>query len=198
MRESKMKRSSQIVAVMVLLAGSCVAQMKDVPPPPKPADEGPSLQVTMKFIQEKIENVGPVNFVAYYHDNIAGNDWAVQFMNQISRVSADPSTCRIDYHLYLQRAGQKVFDLDKWLGLKDIVNIEVMPLSQDFKGLSTKQGHPSWDNRIDPPVFGLYAEGEKIGRHYFEFSDEQMADRVAKALQHAVELCGGGTKPEPF
>jgi hypothetical protein len=25
-----------------------------------------------------------------------------------------------------------------------------------------------------------------------------LADRVAKALVHAVELCGGGPKPEPF
>jgi hypothetical protein len=30
------------------------------------------------------------------------------------------------------------------------------------------------------------------------FRDEDMANRVAKALVHAVELCGGGGKPEPF
>jgi hypothetical protein len=31
----------------------------------------------------------------------------------------------------------------------------------------------------------------------FYFADEEMANRVAKALVHAVELCGGGNK-DPF
>jgi hypothetical protein len=30
------------------------------------------------------------------------------------------------------------------------------------------------------------------------FYEQELADRVAKALVHAVELCGGGPKPEPF
>jgi hypothetical protein len=30
------------------------------------------------------------------------------------------------------------------------------------------------------------------------FRDEDAANRVAKALVHAVELCGGGSKPELF
>jgi alpha-D-ribose 1-methylphosphonate 5-phosphate C-P lyase len=32
----------------------------------------------------------------------------------------------------------------------------------------------------------------------FNFLDEDTANRVAKAMLHAVELCGGGSKPEPF
>jgi len=32
----------------------------------------------------------------------------------------------------------------------------------------------------------------------FIFSDETMANRVAKAMLLAVELRGGGSKPEPF
>ena len=30
------------------------------------------------------------------------------------------------------------------------------------------------------------------------FFDEQLANRVANAMVYAVELCGGGSKPEPF
>lgn len=30
------------------------------------------------------------------------------------------------------------------------------------------------------------------------FRDEDTANRVAKALVHAVELCGGGSEHEPF
>jgi len=32
----------------------------------------------------------------------------------------------------------------------------------------------------------------------FVFFDEQLANRMAKAMVHAVELCGGGSEPEPF
>jgi len=32
----------------------------------------------------------------------------------------------------------------------------------------------------------------------FLFHDEETANRVAKAMLHAVELCGGGSRPEPF
>jgi len=28
--------------------------------------------------------------------------------------------------------------------------------------------------------------------------DEDFANRLAKAMLHAVELCGGGSQPEPF
>jgi hypothetical protein len=33
--------------------------------------------------------------------------------------------------------------------------------------------------------------------NWFPFTDADLADRVAKAITHAIELCGGGNK-EPF
>jgi hypothetical protein len=36
--------------------------------------------------------------------------------------------------------------------------------------------------------------GDALGLH---FGDEDMANRVAKAMNHAAELCGGGNK-DPF
>jgi hypothetical protein len=33
---------------------------------------------------------------------------------------------------------------------------------------------------------------------FWYFLDEDVANRTAKAMVHAVELCGGGSKPEPF
>jgi hypothetical protein len=51
--------------------------------------------------------------------------------------------------------------------------------------------------RTEPVVYLLtvtYLGGEFL-RLYF--SDEEIANRVAKAMLHAVELCGGGSK-DPF
>lgn len=32
----------------------------------------------------------------------------------------------------------------------------------------------------------------------WSFHDEDTANRVAKAVVHAIETCGGGSAPEPF
>jgi hypothetical protein len=37
-----------------------------------------------------------------------------------------------------------------------------------------------------------------VGVFTLHFRDEETADRVAKAMIHAIELCGGGSQPEPF
>jgi hypothetical protein len=39
---------------------------------------------------------------------------------------------------------------------------------------------------------------DNIGEFALPFRDEETANRVAKAMIHAIELCGGGSKPEPF
>jgi hypothetical protein len=41
-------------------------------------------------------------------------------------------------------------------------------------------------------------EDSEPDSYEFYFHDEDVANRVAKALVHAVELCGGGSQPEPF
>jgi hypothetical protein len=74
----------------------------------------------------------------------------------------------------------------------------------------------------DPPLYELivhFVAGKSVRRHIqtvnsskrgttesddsiqefaLHFRDEDTADRVAKAFVHAIELCGGGSKPELF
>jgi hypothetical protein len=134
--------------VGLLLVATALAQ--DVPPPPKPQDEGPSLEVTMKFLQDKLP--GKVNY----------KDFSV-FPN-----------------------------------VKLVQEIVVMPAEQLFKKNESNAGHPELSSTVDPPVFALVVKssnGEVFNPFWFD--DETLAHRVAKALLHAVELCGGGNK-EPF
>jgi hypothetical protein len=51
--------------------------------------------------------------------------------------------------------------------------------------------------KTEPGVYWLtvnYLGGESVS---LEFLDEEIANRIAKAMSHAVELCGGGSK-DPF
>jgi hypothetical protein len=194
-----MKRFLMTICLVVLAVSAALAQgKKSVPPPPKPAHDGPSLEVTMKFIQDKINGIGPVSYVRYIHDNVAGKDWAFQEKAEDTKFVADTSACRISYHFKGESDGTEAVDKDDQFLLKDVEDIVVLPGEQAYKEESAAAGHPSWSFRVDPPFFFLKVRKPDKRRSYIHFSDEQLANRVAKAMVHAVELCGGGGKPEPF
>jgi hypothetical protein len=169
---------------------------QDVPPPPRPADAGPGLADTMKFIVDKLGSMGRVNYVTYIHDNTVGNDWNNKFSAEASNVRQGAQACRIDYHWWQSRNGEVIANQDLWFYFQTIQEVVVEPRDQDVKEADAKAGHPEWTTRVDPPVFVIKAKWSN-GEGYFYSYDESLAGRVAKALVHAVELCGGGNK-EPF
>src|ERR1022692_5124699 len=87
--------TSATTLAAALLLGCICANGQDVPPPPKPKDDGPSLEVTMKFIQDKLAEVGRVNWVAYVHDSTNGNDWTEKMSTEASRIQASVESCAI-------------------------------------------------------------------------------------------------------
>jgi hypothetical protein len=189
-------------------ANSCAAQAQwgttgtaqDAPPPPKPAAEGPTLEVTMKFIQDKLNGIGPVNFAQYNHDNAIGSEGTNQYRFEVSKVVADPRACRIDYHAREDAEGNVTNDDSPWLVLKSVDDITIVPMEQFLKEVVTAAGHPSYSFRVDPAVFMLKVRVTGVkGSYNFYFFSEDLADRIAKAMKHASELCRAGKKEsEPF
>jgi hypothetical protein len=181
------------ITLALLSMGCAVAQ--DVPPPPKPQDEGPSLEVTMKFLQDKLP--GKVNYIVYGHDSLNGTDFINKVGYETSSVSVGAGRCRIDYHLRNILNGKTDVDQDTWFPLKQVQDIVVTPEDQRMKQLYSKDGHPEYSYRVDPTIFALAVTLSDDQSWEFDFDDETLSHRVAKALQHAVELCGGGSR-EPF
>ena len=181
---------------LALFALTCAAQ--DVPPPPKPADDGPSLEVTMKFIEDKATDESKLSYTAFVSDATqSGVEWNNQFKAEITHFVADARTCRISFHWRAEMNGKVSDDSDYNLNLKDVRDIIVLPQEQNQHKIDTRNGHPTWNSRIEPNLFTLVARRPKGLENAFLFSGEEMAGRVAKALVHAVELCGGGNK-DPF
>jgi hypothetical protein len=83
------------------------------------------------------------------------------------------------------------------LNLKDVRDFILLPQEQNQKRIDTRNGHAAWDSQIKPGLFTIVTRRPKGLENAFLFSEEDMAQRVATALQHAIELCGGGNK-EPF
>jgi hypothetical protein len=148
-----------------------LAQTTAVPPPPMPAPDGPSLAATMQFIQDKLQERGRLNFAVYTHDNADGKDYIDQYSSEASdNVS---------------------------FSFRDVQDLAVMPEEQEFKRAYAADGHPTWEPRVDPPLFLVVARRAANQANGFFFPSEELANRLAKAMLHAVELCGGGSK-DPF
>jgi hypothetical protein len=58
-----MKRCVMTMCLVSLVVSVALAQKKTAPPPPKPADKGPSLVDTMKFIQDKLTDQNKIIYV---------------------------------------------------------------------------------------------------------------------------------------
>jgi hypothetical protein len=189
--------TSATTLAAALLLGCICANGQDVPPPPKPKDDGPSLEVTMKFIEDKLNSIGPVTYIAYNHDNVAGNDWTTKFRSELTNARANVAACRIDFHWRATRDDQVLQDMDGWFPLKAVDEVTVKTREQDLKELDAKAGHPEWTSRVDPPAFVVAIVLKSNGAPSFVLYDESLANRIAKAMVNAVELCGGATKHPP-
>lgn len=88
-----------MICVMPLVVGAACAQEKNVPLQSNLTDDGPSLEVAMKFIQDKLNAVGPLNYASLQFGT------TYQFKMEVTKVIADPRGCRIDYHWYLRKTG---------------------------------------------------------------------------------------------
>jgi hypothetical protein len=193
-------RLEALLALAVCLVAGVAGgqqQRKPVPPPPLPKDSGPSLSETMKFIQTKLNEVGKLSFADYVHNNANNNDWIVQNGSEATNVVADPTSCRITYHMKVRVNEHVEFDEDASVPLKEVQDLTVKAVEEDIKTIDAGLGYTTRSYRADPPIFVLTMRRTGNGSNSFDFANEEMANRVAKALVHAVELCGGGNE-DPF
>jgi len=199
-----------------MLSGIAIAQ-RIVTPPPKPPQDGPSLQATMKFIQDKLKGLGNVHYATKAQADDT-SQWADRFQPAFQELVADPSTCELTSRSVVH--GDKEYNWTDNLNFREVEKIEVMPLADFVNREHIQHGNPELLEIITPTVFSVnlvMATGKtehhhfiataKIGEPSLEdtenktwaltFPDEETANRVAKAMVHAVEMCGGGNK-EPF
>ena len=197
-------RINRLLLSLALLTTSAVPQQSVHSPSDPPADSA-SLDDTMKFIQDKLNAVGNVNYAAHWHDYGDGTDGLTQYSFKQSNVAADPASCWIKYHLKIV-TGTGLNDRDNGLYLPDVQDL-VVTTGEQYANKHFLEGQLtllSLENRSshllargsktgkDEPALGVAKAGENV----FVFTDEETANRVAKAMLHAVELCGGAKGSE--
>jgi len=183
------------ITTMAMASVGC-ATAQDVPPPPPLRGDAASLKDTMKFIEDRLP--GKVNYIVYTHDNVADTDLTpFKRSFELSNVSTDAGSCHVGFHLRFDNGkNANVVDRDEELFLKQVREIALSQMDQVIQRANAKAAHPELNVKVDPPIFLVVVKWEKHSM-MFNFYDDALADRVSKALQHAVDLCGGGSL-DPF
>lgn len=196
----KVRTATIWITCCVMISLGALAQTA-VAPPPKPADSGPSLEETMQFIQGKLNDIGKVNFATYWQNTADGSTGINARTQEISNVIANQNQCQISAHWKLIKDGATEFDGDFRYPLRNVREIVVEPYVEYQNEVDAKYGHPTIVSQsTNPPLTALLVRPSNSAwnyLNYFPFADAALADRVAKAMNHAVELCGGGGN-EPF
>jgi len=203
----------------ILLAGLFVSAwpraipQQAVPPPPNPADSSPTLAVTMQFIQEKLNGIGTITYTRHN----STDDTNIQEQMLRTDVIADAALCMLQSYLKANILDEPGSFVKRTTPLKDVKNIVVTPLDSTHY-----PGRPIFNLELSVPNYTVEQVGVSVSydkkhiRHettigslkmnsdQILFTDEELANRVAKAMLHAVELCSAAAptsakKPnEPF
>jgi hypothetical protein len=167
-----------------------------------PIDNGPSLKDTMQFILDKL---GEQGIVSYKYEISKRHRYKLFKSVWLSDISVNAAVCRLDFRWHQTvmwpSIDDQVQDLTITFPLQGVRSIDAMT-AERYQMTEDAYGDPSKPAKVDSPVFVLVLrvkpEPPSLQTHNeytdFFFKDESVANRVAKAMAHAVDLCGGGKK----
>ena len=172
-----------LMGILICLAGSSWAQNTN----------SPSLEVTLKFIADTMNAQGKINYASFIHDSSDNSDWTNSFSLLITNAVSYSTSCLINYHHHEELNNQVANDLDTGIPFRSVAKIQVMTVAQLLTKANAAAGNPAWIvTQINPELFVVKAVRKTGGGNQIFLEDQDTANRLAKAMLHAVELCGGG------
>lgn len=180
-----LKFPDQTTAMQVAAAMRQAAQMcKVIPTVP---NDGPSLEETLGFIQTKLAGQGAVSYTVSF-PGAGGSPHTIY--RQFSDVTGDAKSCRLSFRLS---------DMRTTLNLRRIEKLSVMSLDEASRVAQTGGYVGKGTQWTSSGVYDLVVTNANGWNEFLPIADQDLANRVAKAMLHASELCGaGGANKEPF
>lgn len=158
---------------------------------------GPGLAETLEFIRGKVSQQGKINYAGTTHDAADSSDWVNQFSVEATNVTADPATCAVKFHWTTAVDGKEAQDFDTSLEFANLESVVLTSMEQDVNRTSAKAGHPTWTTRVNPSIWVVTSTLPDGTNYVVDFQESDLAERVVKAMTHAINLCGGN-KREAF
>ena len=150
---------------------------------PQTATGSPSLVETLAFIADKLSTQGPVIGSAYVGTANGAPNWNVSL--DYAGAAMNSTACTLSA-------------TDLRLSFRHIGKIEVLKFKDYVQRAITGTGLEGLKITNASPIFVLYITAPGGESKELYFSDETLANRVAKAMVHAAEICGAGANKEPF
>jgi hypothetical protein len=199
----QMKKYLMMMCCTALAMASAFAQQsQNVQVESNGSEASPSLPVAMQFIQDKIRDKAtmPGCFVPAPGSCTVTKD-------PISDVTGDSAKCQFKFSGSWIYAGRIAKVWVTSFAFRDVEKIEVMSVRDFFRpNYSEVNGSDQFvlvmsmskNDAVHIQCKKGCKQDSREGRLAVMFDDENLANRVAKASLHAVELCGGGAKSEPY
>ena len=189
-----------VFAIVAASSSALLAQVAVSPTPP-PQVDGPSLEDTLVFVQEKLNDIGSVTVSVAAQISTSRYDFNYSVINTVSNATADSGGCRVSYHSKIETQADAnratEFEGDASFNLRDVKNVAVKPFWQFRNEKYVADGSPQTVVHSTHPDVAMLVVSRPHGEtNAFPFTDFDLAERMVRAINHAVGLCGG--KKDPF
>ncbi len=186
-----MKLKSSLISILFFFIAAAAWGQQAAAATAPATDSGPALATTMQTLQSILNAQRKLSWATHYHDNADATDWTYALTFEAHNVVADAATCTIAYHYTIRRDGAVISDEDAAFALHDVQDLTLTTGELRQNKNDAAAGHPTWVAKVDPNVFDLIVQTNNKTEYYFFFTDEDAANRAAKAMGHTVDLCGG-------
>lgn len=174
-----------------VLTAICAAMIGLGAPASALAQDPSGLDETLSFIRDQLAQQGQVSIAANNRDPSTGQTWVNQTTQEGSNFSADVGNCQINLHWRTLANGAVAFDGDGGIPFRQVDHVTVLTLDQYFAHVNVVSGHSGWTTETSPAMTVVTAVRPDGVENIFYFQDSDLANRVAQAMRHAADLCGG-------
>jgi hypothetical protein len=159
----------------------------------------PTVQESIVFVNQKLLEQGDIHWMSH-KTSAGGTNTNTNTVHVVKQSAALVNGCNLkfNYAVYIGPDGHA-----PTTDTIDLIQLDPREIKVEEWGVLVKrysarlQGQVS-DDIVDDPAVYVVTTQTKSGNLYFGyFLDQQIATRVAKAVIHAIVLCGGG-KDQPF
>lgn len=151
--------------------------------------QGKSLDETLGFIRDQLAAQGMVTYTAHMHDSADNQSWDSTFTALSTNQVVDAANCRIGYHWRTTVNDSVAQDMDTHFDFAAATGVSVVNREEEVRTQAIGAGHATWTAAISPQVWVVVVK-RGSGGAIMDFTDENVANRVARAVDHALDLCG--------
>ena len=146
---------------------------------------GQSLDQALAFIADKVDDQDALTFTAESF-NAAGGALVERLSYLASNVTIDPNRCEVSYRWHVQQDGRSTPDQDRAVQLRLSRAITVETIEQALADLNAGR----FRVHVHPELYAVHvARWDRPAGDNLYFRDRGMAESVAAAAQHALDLC---------